>query len=101
MKKQTAVDWLISQVEDHSGLIPVDIIEKAKAMEREQIEEAVKDITLRYLPYLEDTKDLADIAQEYYTQTHEKPIAEERAESGREEYQRQCDETVRNDKRNK
>jgi hypothetical protein len=34
--KQTAVEWLIDQVEDFIGLIPVDIIEKAKAMEKEQ-----------------------------------------------------------------
>ncbi len=34
---QTAVEWLVNQVEDFIGLIPVDIIEKAKAMEREQI----------------------------------------------------------------
>jgi hypothetical protein len=40
MKKQTAVEWLIDQVEDFIGLIPVDIIEQAKAMEKEQIEDA-------------------------------------------------------------
>lgn len=33
----TAVEWLVNQVEDFIGLIPVDIIEKAKAMEREQM----------------------------------------------------------------
>ena len=38
--KQTAVEWLINQVEDFIGLIPVDIIEQAKAMEKEQIEDA-------------------------------------------------------------
>jgi len=37
--KQTAVEWLIDQVEDFIGLIPVDIIEKAKAMEKEQMNE--------------------------------------------------------------
>ncbi len=36
----TAVEWLVNQVEDFIGLIPVDIIDKAKAMEREQIIEA-------------------------------------------------------------
>jgi hypothetical protein len=35
--KQTAVDWLVNQVEDYIGLIPVDIIEQAKQMEKEQI----------------------------------------------------------------
>jgi hypothetical protein len=37
--KQTAVEWLINQVEDFIGLIPVDIIEQAKAMEKEQMNE--------------------------------------------------------------
>ena len=36
MKQQTAVDWLVEQVEDFIGLIPVDIIEQAKEMERLQ-----------------------------------------------------------------
>jgi len=37
MSKQTAVDWLVNQVEDYIGYIPFDIIEKAKAMEKEQL----------------------------------------------------------------
>jgi hypothetical protein len=35
-KKETAVEWLVQQVEDFIGLIPVDIIEQAKEMERLQ-----------------------------------------------------------------
>ena len=31
----TAVNWLIDQVEDYIGLIPIDIIEQAKEMERQ------------------------------------------------------------------
>jgi len=42
--KQTAVDWLVDQVENFNcmklGLIPSNIIEKAKQMEKQQIEEA-------------------------------------------------------------
>jgi hypothetical protein len=34
----TAVNWLIDQVEDYIGLIPIDIIEQAKEMERQQTE---------------------------------------------------------------
>ncbi len=37
---KTAVEWLIDQVEDFLGLLPVDLIQKAKAMEKEQIIEA-------------------------------------------------------------
>ena len=32
----TAVEWLINQVEDFCFLIPVDIIEEAKVMNRQQ-----------------------------------------------------------------
>ena len=35
-KKQTAVEWLVDQVEDFIGLIPTDIIDQAKAMEKQQ-----------------------------------------------------------------
>jgi hypothetical protein len=38
--KQTSVDWLIDQVEDYIGLIPVDIIEQAKEMHQQQIIDA-------------------------------------------------------------
>lgn len=41
--KQTAVDWLVDQVEHYHGLLPVDMIEKAKAIEKEQIIKAVYD----------------------------------------------------------
>jgi len=36
MAEQTAVEWLINQVEDFCFLIPVDIIEAAKEMEKQQ-----------------------------------------------------------------
>ena len=38
--KLTAVEWLIDQVEQFHCLLPVDIIEQALAMEKEQIMEA-------------------------------------------------------------
>jgi hypothetical protein len=41
--KQTAVEWLIDQVEDFIGLIPVDIIEQAKAMQNKKLREAWND----------------------------------------------------------
>ena len=34
--EQTAVEWLINQVEDFCFLIPVDIIEEAKEMNKQQ-----------------------------------------------------------------
>jgi ribosomal 30S subunit maturation factor RimM len=41
-KQQTPVEWLISQVEDFIGLIPVDIINKAKEMQKERMIEFAK-----------------------------------------------------------
>lgn len=38
--KQTAVEWLIDKVEDHFCLLPIDLIEQAKQMEKEQIKDA-------------------------------------------------------------
>ena len=67
MKKQTAVQWLIEQVEDHIGLIPVDIIQQAKAMAREQIVDAFQcgeDLGDGSWGEFKDCRD-------YYTQTYE------------------------------
>jgi hypothetical protein len=41
-KQEMPVDWLISQVEDFIGLIPVDIIDKAKEMQKERMIEFAK-----------------------------------------------------------
>jgi len=60
-KKQTAVQWIIEQLQAPCRGIPSHIIEQALQMEREQIEEAFKDgIT-------GDSKCVT--ATEYYTQT--------------------------------
>lgn len=41
--KQTAVEWLINKVEEHFCLLPVDLIEQAKAMEKEKEQLARKE----------------------------------------------------------
>ena len=41
--KQTAVEWLVDKVEDHFCLLPVDLIEQAKEMHKEQIKQAYLD----------------------------------------------------------
>jgi hypothetical protein len=63
MKQQTAVEWLVNQVEDFIGLIPVDIIEQAKQMQKEQIIDAVN--SQRQLGW--DEK-----GEQYYTDTYGK-----------------------------
>jgi hypothetical protein len=42
MSKQTAVEWLVEQVFGKHTYVWNDVIEKAKAMEREQLEKAYK-----------------------------------------------------------
>ena len=42
MAQQTAVEWLVDQVEDFIGLIPIDIIQQAKEMEKQQKQCALK-----------------------------------------------------------
>jgi len=59
--EQTAVEWLINQVEDFCFLIPVDIIEEAKEMEKQQIIDAYK--SDRY-PCSDDD------AEQYYNETY-------------------------------
>jgi len=50
MSKQTAVEWLIKQLNEKIDFIPIrkwdeirDIVQQAKAMEKEQIEDAWDD----------------------------------------------------------
>lgn len=45
----TAVEYLVEQVEQFIGLIPVDVIEKAKEMERQDKENySIKCDSIRY-----------------------------------------------------
>ena len=72
--KQTAVDWLVDQIENYNcmkiGLIPSDIIEKAKEIGKEQIKEAHLNGQSEW-----DIKSLGDIqkklSEEYYNQTYQ------------------------------
>jgi hypothetical protein len=66
-KNQTAVEWLVNQVEDFIGLIPVDIIDKAKEMEKEQIKNAYgQGVADEAGEILDSTKD----AEEYYNKNY-------------------------------
>jgi len=55
-KKQTAVEWLVDFFEDYYALIPLDIIEKAKAMEKEQMNKASKDLWCEACDYWMNVK---------------------------------------------
>lgn len=72
MTKQTAVEWLVAQVEDFHCLLPVDMINQALAMEREQIEHA--HLTgLIYPLEMEATKQ----AEQYFQETYGKEAGDE------------------------
>ena len=58
--KQTAVKWLVDYCDKEVGYIPIEIIEQAKAMEKEQIIEAFEHIDFNL-----------DDGLHYYTETYE------------------------------
>ena len=65
MKKQTAVEWLGLYIKGITTLNCDDIIDQAKAMEKEQIEKAYNESwRLRDEPYL--------TALKYYNETYNK-----------------------------
>lgn len=68
MSKQTAVEWLAIYIESISSLNHDEVIEQAKAMEREQIENAWLDSTLQFDNSAEMTykKDF----DQYYNETY-------------------------------
>jgi hypothetical protein len=70
--KQTAVEWLISQVEDFYCLLPVDMIEQAKQMEKEQIKDAYEagEENAMDCHSIPNFKDMT--ADEYYNETYGK-----------------------------
>ena len=69
MAQQTAVEWLVDQVEDFIGLIPIDIIQQAKEMFQQQIEKAHGEDR----SYLQDDGSWKTInGEQYYTQTYGK-----------------------------
>jgi hypothetical protein len=66
MAQQTAVEWLVDQVEDFIGLIPIDIIQQAKEMEKQQIISAWK------RGDGEHDKVADELSKKYYTETYTK-----------------------------
>lgn len=66
-KQQTAVDWLIDQVEDFLGLLPIDMIEKAKELEKQQIIDAHLDGAKNWVL---DEKSDKQRANEFYKETY-------------------------------
>ena len=70
VSKQTAVEWLVDQVEDFIGLIPVDIIDQAKEMEKQQIIGTYAEGAFAQMRYY-DGKPFIN-AEQYYNETYGK-----------------------------
>ena len=67
MKKQTAVEWLVEQVFGKHTYVWNDVIEKAKAMEREQIIDAYYQCGRDNFEHI---KVINRSATDYYNQTY-------------------------------
>jgi len=64
--KQTAVDWLINKVEEHFCLLPVDLIEQAKEIEKDQ---SIKDYKAGAVGELWELN-VDESAESYYNKTY-------------------------------
>jgi hypothetical protein len=67
MKKQTAVDWLVEQLEQHHTKIDIKntvVFQQAKEMEKQQMIKFANDFLFH------DDTDLT--AEQYYNETYEK-----------------------------
>ena len=61
--KQTAVEWLLKKISSEYRLVPNDdIIEQAKELEKQQIQDA----------YLDGYCETAEDSQDYYSKTYSK-----------------------------
>jgi hypothetical protein len=68
MAQQTAVEWLIKRYHDY-GTLYYDDMTQAKAMEKEQIEQAFIDGDCGYSP---DDGRMERMAKDYYNETYNK-----------------------------
>jgi hypothetical protein len=68
---QTAIEWLIEQLQAPCRGIPSHIVEQAKQMEREQISKAWDDGDYAYFYSKETGRDF-DNGEQYYNETYKK-----------------------------
>ena len=82
MSHQTALDWLMDQLDDKDVIHPL-ILWKAKEMEKEQIENAFQDGKWDWADHIANGTDSKDLA-EYYNDTFvgEQDGPERRANGG-------------------
>ncbi len=70
MAQQTAVEWLIDQVEDFIGLIPLDIIEQVKQMEKEQMDKVSEDWWNEAIWHMNGGETRYESFEQYYNETY-------------------------------
>jgi hypothetical protein len=70
--KQTAVEWLVEQLPMRIKNSMMGEIEQAKAMEKEQIEEAFFKGDLFAEDYFDADNPTKDVSENYYKQTYER-----------------------------
>lgn len=67
---KSAVDWLVEQVEDFYCLLPVDMIEQAKQLERENMIKFAEDYELHSWKQSNDNRYVQPkSAEQYYNET--------------------------------
>jgi len=70
-KQQTAVEWLIEKVEDFIGLIPTDIIEQAKEMDKEQKKSVIQEPEQDFETVAENKDEIAHIGHRMHQKLNE------------------------------
>jgi hypothetical protein len=75
-KKQTAVEWLVIELNQKIDFIPMDkwdvirdIVQQAKAMEKEQMDKVSEDWWVEGCSYMKDNKRIYESFEQYYTST--------------------------------
>ena len=71
MKQQTAVEWLIEQLQAPCRGIPTHIIEQAKEMEQQQAIDLISLTAKNILSFEQiDESEFKKIAEQYYNETY-------------------------------
>ena len=74
--KQTAVEWLVIELNQKIDFIPMDkwdvirdIVQQAKAMEKQQMDKVSEDWWVEGCSYMKDNKRIYESFEQYYTST--------------------------------
>ena len=73
MKNQTAVEWLVEQLIDEviqGKLLIPNLIEQAKAMEKEQMDKVSEDWFVEGCSHMKENKRIYQSFEQYYNETY-------------------------------